>query len=132
MRTALLMALALALAGCNTKERYAANNSAGSAWLQGHSSTPQIDVVGSWHSEVWGGAQLTQNGRSISGTLGDYNVRGKVSGPRACLLLESGGWIHYTAVLTRPNSSTLTGWYSSSVPFHVADQQPLEFRRALP
>lgn len=130
MRGLFLLAAALALAGCNTKEKYAANNAAGWAWLQSQARTPEIDVVGVWQSDVWGGAQLTQNGRSISGTMGNYTVRGRVSGPRAYLLLESGGWIHYTAVLARPSSSTLTGWYSSSVPYHVGDRQALEFRKS--
>jgi len=133
MKVALFVAVAaLALAGCNTKERYAANNAAGWGWLQSQTNTPQIDVIGAWQSDVWGGAQFTQSGRSILGTMGNYNVRGKVSGGRAYLLLESGGWIYYTAVLARPNPSTLTGWYSPSVPFHTGDQQPLEFRRAGP
>lgn len=134
MKTLCLFAAvaALALAGCSTKEKYAANNAAGWGWLQNQSNSPQIDVVGIWQSDVWGGAQLTQSGRSISGSMGNYTVRGRVSGARAYLLLESGGWVYYTAVLARPNPSTLTGWYSSSVPFSVGDQQSLEFRRVLP
>lgn len=129
-RNLLLLALmGLFLIGCNTTEKYAANNAAGQRWLDEHRGGAGISVSGTWHSDEWGGGKLVQEGRTVNGTLGNYSVRGVISGQRAYLLLQSGGWIYYTAVLAKPSANELSGFYSYTVPFSLADQQELELRR---
>ncbi len=91
----LVVLMGLSLIGCNTTEKYAANNAAGQRWLDEHRGGAGISVGGIWQSEDWGGSKLVQEGRAVNGTLGSYSVRGVVSGQRAYLLLQSGGWIHY-------------------------------------
>ena len=129
-RNLLVLVLAgFALVGCNTSEKYAANNAAGQKWLDEHRSPVGLSVQGIWHSEEWGGSKLMQDGRTVNGTLGNYNVRGVVSGQRAYLLLHSGGWNYFTVVLAKPSATQLSGFYSYSVPFSMADQRELELRR---
>ncbi len=125
----LVVLMGLSLIGCNTTEKYAANNAAGQRWLDEHRGGAGISVGGIWQSEDWGGSKLVQEGRAVNGTLGSYSVRGVVSGQRAYLLLQSGGWIHYTAVLAKPSATQLSGFYSYTVPFSLADQRELEMRR---
>jgi len=132
----LLAPLALALVAllvfpsCNTKEKYALNNASADDWLQASStSSPQINVTGSWTVSGWGGAALKQTGREIVGELGNYQVKGVVSGYRAYLALYDSGWVYYTMIIKKPSSSKLEGVYSSSVPFSVTDAQPIVFDR---
>lgn len=129
LHLALLGLMLLALVGCNTSQKYAANNAAGQRWLDEHGRGASIGVSGTWYSDEWGGARLAQSGRTVTGAMGNYNVRGVISGSRAYLLLHSNGWVYYTAVLTRPSHGTLSGFYSASVPFDVMDQRPLDLRR---
>lgn len=119
----------LALVGCNTSQKYAANNAAAQRWLDEHGRAASIGVSGTWYSDEWGGARLSQSGRTVTGSMGNYSVRGVISGPHAYLLLHSNGWVYYTAIIGRPSHDVLSGFYSSSVPFDVMDQRPLELRR---
>ena len=125
----LVVLMGLSLIGCGTSEKYAANNADGQRWLDEHRSSAGISVGGIWQSEEWGGSKLVQDGRTVNGTLGNYSVRGVVSGQRAYLLLSSNGWIFYTAVLAKPTATQLSGFYSYTVPFSLADQRQLELRR---
>jgi hypothetical protein len=52
--------------------------------------------------------------------MGGYSARGVVRGPQLFLALSSGGYVYYTAVLTK-RDELLSGFYSSSVPFSPAD-----------
>lgn len=126
---ALVVLMGLGLVGCNTTEKYAANNAAGQRWLDEHGRSASINLGGAWYSEVWGGARFTQSGRTVTGSLGNYNVRGVVSGGQAYLVVHSGGWVYYTAVLAKPSANQLSGFYSGSVPFSPADQEGLELKR---
>lgn len=119
---------AFAFSSCN-KEKYQRNNAAGDAWLAQHSQGARVSIGGQWSSADWGAAALTQNGRRVTGTLGNYSVEGVVSGYKAYLLLTSNGWVFYTAELERFSDGSLVGLYSSSVPFSSADQQGILLRR---
>jgi len=126
----LALAALLVLPACNTQEKYAQNNAAADAWLQAQStSSPQINVTGSWTVPGWGGAALEQTGRELVGEMGNYRIKGVVSGYRAYITAYDGGWVYYTMILKKPSSSKLEGVYSSSVPFSVTDAQPIAFQR---
>ena len=53
--------------------------------------------------------------------MGSYSARGVVRGPRLFLALRSDGYDYYTAVLYKQGEA-LNGFYSSSIPFSLADQ----------
>ena len=60
--------------------------------------------------------------------MGNYSARGVVRGSRLFLVLSSGGYVYYTAVVTK-SGDMLSGFYSSSVPFSPADQAVVILRR---
>jgi hypothetical protein len=60
--------------------------------------------------------------------MGGYSARGVVRGPQLFLALSSGGYVYYTAVLTK-RDELLSEFYSSSVPFSPADQAVVTPRR---
>lgn len=118
------------LSSCNTKEKYAQNNAAADAWLKASStSTPKIDVSGAWTVPSWGGAALQQQGREVLGEIGNYDVKGVVSGYRAYLTVYEDGWVYYTMVIRKESGDRLEGVYSSSVPFSVTDASQISFQR---
>lgn len=121
--------VALTLTSCN-KEKYAANNAAGEAWLNARRGTASASVSGAWESvsDNWGSIRFIQNGSSISGAIGSYSVKGVMNGNRAYLLLTSNGWIYYTAILSR-SGNALVGFYSPSVPFSTSDQAAMNLKR---
>ena len=120
-----LIAAALAavfVSGCSVVHevnagRYNQNTKSGETWLSDQFDPAGINVAGHWTSSDWGEARLTQAGRDVGGKLGGYDVRGVVSGNRACLLLSEGGWTYYAASLEQPSEGVLAGHFSRSIPF---------------
>lgn len=125
----LLVVLVLGLAGCNLKEKYARNNAAADSWLAANRGAAGTNITGAWeaHDSGWGSIRFEQSGSRITGAMGNYSVRGVVSGSRVFLTLHSDGWVYYTATL-RKSGTLLTGFYSSSVPFIADDQSALTLR----
>jgi hypothetical protein len=76
----------------------------------------------------WGDIRFEQAGSTVSGAMGNYSARGVVRGSRVFLALSSGGYVHYTVVLTK-SAEMLSGFYSPSVPFSQADQAAVTLRR---
>ncbi len=76
----------------------------------------EIDITGKWHDTqgtgffTWGEGYLRQERNKISGTIGDYNIEGVVSGKTVYLVFLSGGRVYYTARLEMFQNS-LTGNY---------------------
>ena len=97
--------------------RYNENTKTGLAWLSDQFDPAGMNVGGHWTSVDWGEGNLSQSGRNVSGKLGDYDVRGVVSGNHAYLLISEGGWNYYCAVLENPAPGLLTGHFSRSIPF---------------
>ena len=133
MKLASILSLVLfvaVLAGCNLKEKYARNNLAADQWLQANIGSSGLNVTGAWEAEEsgWGAIRFEQSGSRVDGAMGNYSARGVVRGSRLFLALSSGGYVYYTAVLTR-RGETLSGFYSSSVPFSPADQAVVTLRR---
>lgn len=127
----LILLVVFLLAGCNTAEKYAANQASTDAWLSSKAGKAAIRVDGVWEALEfgWGGSgRFTQSGNRISGALGNYNVRGVVNGSTVYLAFVSGGWTYYTGVLKK-RGSMLGGFYSSSIPFSSEDQGSLNLRR---
>ncbi len=125
-----LVLIGAVLAGCNLKEKYARNNLAADQWLQANIGSSGLNVTGAWEAEEsgWGDVRFEQSGSQVNGAMGNYSARGVVRGPRLFLALSSGGYVYYTAVLTM-RGETLSGFYSSSVPFDPADQAVVTLRR---
>ncbi|GAB4173083.1 MAG: hypothetical protein Fur0032_12650 [Terrimicrobiaceae bacterium] len=98
-------------------KRYGRNNEIGEQWLSDQMFPAEIDVSGDYSSREWGASFLSQNGRDVRGHLGDYPVKGVVSGRKLHLLVSDSGWYYYSAVLEQPRPGVLVGYYSRSVPF---------------
>jgi len=78
--------------------------------------TPELDITGKWHDEQgniffgWGEGYLRQEGNKISGAIGNYNMKGVVSGKTVYLVFLSAGKVYYTARLEM-FQGVLTGNY---------------------
>jgi hypothetical protein len=79
------------------------------SWLSAKagSTAPLIRVSGDWQDAVyadntfmgWGTGKFEQNGSTVTGNLGQYIIKGMVSGNKLHLVLQTGGSVYYTAVL---------------------------------
>ena len=85
----------------------------GENWLASKTVKADMNVSGIWSSPEWGSANLKQEGKDITGTLGDYPVKGAVSGNDIYLLMYSGDKVHYFAELKAADKNTFTGLYSA-------------------
>ena len=126
----LLCFLALGLVGCSSKEKYARNSEAASAWLSANTGSATANIAGDWSASDagWGAIHFQQKGSKISGAMGTYEVDGHLKGSIAYLTLRSDGWVYYS-VVAKKRGSILSGFYSASLPFSTSDQQPLELKR---
>jgi hypothetical protein len=104
--TVLIMSAALFLAACGV------SMSKGENWLASKTEKPAIDVSGAWYSPEWGASSFKQEGKNVTGMLGDYPVRGVASGDDLYLLMYSGDKIHYFAELKASDKNTFKGLYS--------------------
>jgi len=66
---------------------------------------PEIDISGKWRDTqgdgffTWGDGYLHQEQNRIRGVIGNYNIRGVVSGKVAYLVFPYGDRVYYTARL---------------------------------
>ncbi len=75
-------------------------------WLNAMSGgePPQLNITGRWHDAEedmfgWGEGDLRQEQDKISGTIGDYNVKGVVSGKIVYLVFLHHDRVYYTSRL---------------------------------
>ncbi|MDX2082296.1 MAG: hypothetical protein SFU53_16045 [Terrimicrobiaceae bacterium] len=128
-----VVAVAL-LAGCSIVRevndgRYNRNNEAGDRWLSDQLEPAAINISGNWLSDDWGRGEFVQNGRRITGRLGDYDVRGVASGNQAYLLIASDEWYYYSAILQMPRPGLLTGRFSRMIPYVKTLSRPMRFEQ---
>lgn len=120
--SAIVFTGALFLAGCETVRdfnnlRKDRNNEPGEAWLSDQMEPASITISGNYRVPDWGQAFLVQEGRRVRGYVGDYPVRGVVSGSKAYLLLMESGWYIYSMILEMPTPGVLVGYWSRAIPF---------------
>ena len=101
---ALIFALSLTSCGVAMTE--------GQRWLDSKKDAPEMNVSGRWFSSEWGDTNFNQEQKDVTGQLGDYPVRGVVSGNSLYLLMYSGSNVHYSAKLTASDENTFEGSYS--------------------
>jgi hypothetical protein len=86
---------------------------AGKKWLDSKNDRPEINISGIWASPEWGAVILKQEKKDIVGVVGDYPVRGVVSGNSIYLLmLYKDDSVHYFAELKASDNNTFKGFYS--------------------
>ena len=97
--------------------------------------SPELNITGKWHDALdsgffgWGEGYLQQEGNKVSGTIGNYTVKGVVSGTIVDLVfLWHGGEIHYTARLEM-SKDLLTGKYFKASDKEQTSGSPLSFAR---
>jgi hypothetical protein len=102
----------------------------GQTWLDSKKDNPAINVSGTWTSPEWGSARLKQEDRNVSGALGDYPVKGVVSGDTLYLLMYSGSKVDYSAELKALDNNTLKGSYAKYSIVEQADyKKPINLKR---
>ena len=110
----LIMSAALLLQSCGVPM------TKGESWLASKTDKPEMNVSGTWLSPEWGDATLNQEGKDITGMLGDYPVKGVASGNGLYLMMYSGDKVHYYAELKATDKSTFKGLYSAK--YEVIDE----------
>ncbi|MFO7861211.1 MAG: hypothetical protein R6U41_08315 [Desulfosalsimonas sp.] len=90
-------------------------------WLQdvAGDESSAVNVEGRWQDADtdpnnpfgWGRGYFEQEGNQVEGSLGDYDIEGKVSGDTVFLVLLSAGEVHYTARLEKKDDGMLRGDY---------------------
>lgn len=130
--TILLAAGLAALTSCQTQQSLAKNQAEAQAWLDSAGGPARIQVAGTWFSEDWGRADLTQKGRDISGRLDTYEVRGVASGDTAYLTTWDSGKCYYAVILKASGRNSLTGSYTDGPAYRseAKEQRTVEFRRS--
>ncbi len=102
----------------------------GQAWLDSKKDNPTINVSGAWASTEWGSSTFKQEGKNVSGVLGDYPAKGVVSGDTLYLLMYSGSKVDYSAELKALDNNTLKGSYSKYSIVEQADsKRPINLKR---
>ncbi|MFP4668738.1 MAG: hypothetical protein ACLFMN_08075, partial [Desulfobacterales bacterium] len=97
----------------------------------------QINVDGRWQDENagpnapfgWGKGSFEQQENQLEGSLGKYNVKGKVSGDTVYLVLLSGGEVHYTAKLKKQKDDILRGNYFDESDSEQKEGTPMALER---
>ena len=84
----------------------------GEEWLYSKKENPEINISGTWVSPEWGNATFKQENKDVTGSLGDYPVKGVVSGTTVYLLMYSGNRIDYSAELDQVDKNTFRGYYA--------------------
>jgi hypothetical protein len=126
---------ALCLSGCDTlkslkQERYGNHNDKGDSWLSDQTAPAEVNISGNWRSRDWGNAFITQSGNHLQGYIGDYAIKGVVSGRKAYIILKSGGWNYYSVILEPAGPDMLLGSYSKSMPFQRDASWDMRLERA--
>lgn len=132
-RLIILLVVAAALSACNSTQRYKGNQTAAQAWLDSNAGAPAADLTGRWVDATdhgWGEANLVQRDGKISGTLGNYQVDGVMSGARVNLALKSDDWYYYSVVAVL-RGGAMEGLYSGGFPERLVKgrTQPFRFER---
>jgi hypothetical protein len=129
-----LLVVAVLLVGCNSPQRFEANRTAAHTWLSSRDGTAGGNLTGTWKdatTDAWGDASLVQRGNKITGTLGNYEVDGVMSGSRVFLALKADDWYYYSVEAVH-KGSVLEGRYSRGVPVQLTERksEPFVFRRS--
>ena len=109
-------------------------------WLEAKPAKADMDVSGRWDSGQymvgpgWGAVQLAQDGSKVMGSIGLYNVEGRVRGQQLYLVLFSGNKAYYTVILDKTKPGELSGMaYSRAIAdaptAHLAERSPMVLTR---
>lgn len=136
----LLGCLIFNLASCSSALKHKEVDS----WLisKAGSEKATINITGSWQdihkdetsSQPWPGysgwdkGTFEQTGRDVSGTLGNYMIKGIVSGETLVMVLMYGGTPYYMAKLKMKNNK-LSGEYYSSKDRELESPFPMTLKK---
>ncbi len=98
--------------------------------------SPEVDITGSWRDTkggflgyfTWGEGYLYQEQSSIRGVIGDYNIKGIVSGKTVYLVFLYGDRVYFTARLEN-FKDLLTGNYFGARDKNQKKGYPTSFAR---
>ena len=98
----------------------------GEKWLYSKQENPKINISGKWVSQEWGKGTFKQENKDVNGSLGEYPVKGVVSGTTVYLLMYWGEKVYFTAELKASDNNTLKGVY---VKYAIVDEVKQNDRR---
>jgi hypothetical protein len=98
----------------------------GERWLYSKKGNPEINISGKWVSQEWGKATFKQENKDVKGALGEYPVKGVVSGTTVYLMMYWGEKLYFTAELKASDYNTLKGVY---VKYAIVDEVQENDRR---
>lgn len=135
-----LACLIVSLASCSSALKHKEVDS----WLisKAGSEKAMINITGSWQdihknetsSQPWPGysgwdkGTFEQTGRDVTGTLGNYMIKGIVSGETLVMVVMYGGTPYYMAKLKMKNN-TLSGEYYSSKDRELESPFPMTLKK---
>ena len=96
----------------------------GENWLASKTDKPEMDVSGTWTSPEWGRSTFKQDGKNVTGVLGDYPARGVVSGNVLYLMMYAGEKADYFAELKATDLNNFNGVYSKYKPVDEVRKDP--------
>ncbi len=108
-KISIVISLAILLISCSSQ---GVSIVKGEYWLDSKAKKAEMNVSGAWSSPEWGEALFEQEGNRVTGTLGDYPVRGIVSGSSLYLMMCSGEKVDYFAELKAVDNNLFVGLYS--------------------
>ncbi len=120
-KVTLVVSISLFLVSCFTMPMIK-----GEKWLYSKKENPKINISGKWVSQEWGKATFKQENKDVKGTLGEYPVKGVVSGTTVYLLMYWDEKVYFTAELKASDNNTLEGVY---VKYAIVDEVQNNDRR---
>jgi hypothetical protein len=107
------------------------------SWLVSISGNapPALDISGKWYDAKnnfllgWGEGYLKQDQNHVSGAIGNYNIKGIVSGKKVYLVFIYGGSVYYTARLEMMDG-LLVGNYFEADDKTQSNGYPTSFARS--
>lgn len=137
MKTSTAVFLVIALLTINACATGALTQNDINPWLKeiAGNTPPAVDITGRWRDAKgnyfmgWGEGFLRQDQDKVSGIIGNYNVKGVVSGKTVYLVFISGGNVYYTARLEMLDKNTLIGNYFEADDKAQVNGYPTAFKK---
>jgi len=108
-------------------------------WLsaKGGAAKASVNITGKWKDAMnesdsflsWGQGELVQKGDAVTGNIGTYEVKGKVSGSTVYLVLYDKMAVQYTAKFELKDNKELYGSYYSARDRDQTGPTPMAFKK---
>lgn len=80
-------------------------------WIEDYKGPSSIDITGTWMSSDWGTAVLKQDGNRVSGVLGDYFIKGRITDKTIRMGFYFDTDLYFSVIMDMINKDELKGKY---------------------